>query len=116
MQFFRNAVLSGPISFLVLAFLRQAVRLACLFAAASAADWAAGDGFAAAIAEVAAAEKLAVVAGAAAASVPASDNRLRHKTVVAGEKRMICFLEECSHHRRAASQEYPWPVTGPMTR
>src|SRR5258706_13363555 len=34
MQFFRNAVLSAPTSFLVLASLRQAVRLAC-FAAAS---------------------------------------------------------------------------------
>jgi hypothetical protein len=45
MHSFRNAVLSAPISFLVFASFRQAVRLAC-FAAASLATWVA-DGVAA---------------------------------------------------------------------
>src|SRR5258708_39509236 len=48
MQFLRNAVFSAPTSFLDLASLRQAVRLACFAAASPVGGAAAGAGFAAA--------------------------------------------------------------------
>src|SRR5579863_8101329 len=43
MQLFRNEVFSAPTSFFVLAFLRQAVRFACLAASADAAEEAAEE-------------------------------------------------------------------------
>ena len=88
MQLFRKDVLSAPISFLDLASLRQAVRLACFFAAASLAAAAAGviaDGFAAAEASAAAADGAAIKTAAAA-------NTLRHTAVATLEIIRISFL------------------------
>jgi hypothetical protein len=97
MQFFRNAVLSAPTSFLALASLRHAVRLAC-FAAASlegaAADGAgdpAGGGAAAAAGAVAGAA--AAGCAGAAANTPLMGKRQRHAAVATVEKRMLISLE-----------------------
>ena len=84
MQVLRKEVLSAPTSFFALAFLRQAVRLAC-FAAASLGGAAAGvPGAAAAVAGVAAGASAGV--GGAANAVTA--DRLRTPAAARVEKRM----------------------------
>ena len=84
MQVLRKEVLSAPTSFFALAFLRQAVRLAC-FAAASLGGAAAGvPGAAAAVAGVAAGASAGV--GGAANAVTA--DKLRTTAAARVEKRM----------------------------
>jgi hypothetical protein len=84
MQVLRKEVLSAPTSFFALAFLRQAVRLAC-FAAASLGGAAAGvPGAAAAVAGVAAGASARV--GGAANAVTA--DKLRTTAAARVEKRM----------------------------
>jgi hypothetical protein len=84
MQVLRKEVLSAPTSFFALAFLRQAVRLAC-FAAASLGGVAAGvPGAAAAVAGVAAGASAGV--GGAANAVTA--DKLRTTAAARVEKRM----------------------------
>jgi hypothetical protein len=84
MQVLRKEVLSAPTSFFALAFLRQAVRLAC-FAAASLGGAAAGvSGAAAAVAGVAAGASAGV--GGAANAVTA--DKLRTTAAARVEKRM----------------------------
>ena len=84
MQVLRKEVLSAPTSFFALAFLRQAVRLAC-FAAASLGGAAAGvPGAAAAVAGVAAGASAEV--GGAANAVTA--DKLRTTAAARVEKRM----------------------------
>src|SRR5579863_942549 len=104
MQFFRNAVLSAPTSFLVFASLRQAVRLAC-FAAASPEGEAEGGGdvvFAAGGATVAGTAAPGVAApgtsapgaGGVAAKAPATGSRQRHTAAATVEKRMVISIED----------------------
>jgi hypothetical protein len=83
MQVLRKEVLSAPTSFFALAFLRQAVRLAC-FAAASLGGAAAGVPGAAAVAGVAAGASARV--GGAANAVTA--DKLRTTAAARVEKRM----------------------------
>jgi hypothetical protein len=116
MQLFRNAVLSAPTSFLVLASLRHAVRLAC-FAAASAEGGAEGGAVAAfaaggaltpaaggALAAAAAVPEVAVPGVAApgtsargaggAANAPPRGSRQRHTAAAKVEKRMVISIED----------------------
>src|SRR5882672_6753596 len=101
MQFFRNAVLSAPTSFLVLASLRQAVRLACFAAASPEGGAEAGTGavFAAggatvpgaAVPGAVAAGMSARAAGGAAIKAPAMGSRQRH-TAAASVENAWSFL------------------------
>jgi hypothetical protein len=75
MQFFRKVVFSAPTSFLDLASLRHAVRLACFAAASPKGGTPAGAG---AVVEVGAAGALG-----AAANPPAAGNRQRHSHAAA---------------------------------
>ena len=98
MQLFRNNALSAPISFFDLASLRQAVRLACFFAAASLVAVAAGvivDGFAAA--EIAGGAPAACADGAAVKAATAAKT-LRHTAVATVEK--IRIQLPCTRNRR----------------
>jgi hypothetical protein len=95
MQFFRNSVLSVPTSFLVLASLRHAVRLAC-FAAASAeggADAAFAAGGALALAAAVPGTSAAGADGAA-ANAPAAGSRQRHTAAATAEKRKVISIED----------------------
>jgi len=86
MQFFRNEVFSAPTSFLVLASLRQAVRLACL---AAASPEAAPEAAPEAVAEAGAATAGAAGAGGAAGASawpPAIAHRLRDKAAATAAK------------------------------
>src|SRR5258708_18929555 len=103
MQFFRNTVLSAPTSFLVLASLRHAVRLAC-FAAASpegGAEGGAGAVFAArgatlagvAAPGAAAPGTSARSAGGVAVNAPATESTQRHTAAATVERRMVISIE-----------------------
>src|SRR6266852_3708309 len=87
MQFFRNAVLSAPTSFLVLASLRQAVRLACFAAASPEGGAEAGMS--------------ARAAGGAAIKAPAMGSRQRHTAAASVEKRMVISPSQTQSHRQA---------------
>src|SRR6266851_1703616 len=120
MQFFRNAVFSAPTSFLVLASLRQAVRLAC-FTAASGEDGAEGGpaaGFAAggALAPAATVPEAAAPgaaapgtsargAGGASANAPAVVSRQRHTAAATVEKRMVISIEDSNAAGRRSSNQ-----------
>lgn len=86
-QVLRKEVLSAPISFLALASLRQAVRLACR-AAASLGGGAAGIPDAAGAAAGAVTAEASARCGGGAAANPATADRLRHTAAATIEKRM----------------------------
>src|SRR5260370_27109334 len=110
MQFFRNAVLSAPTSFLVVASLRRVVRLACLAAASPEGGAEAGTGavFAAggatapgtAAPGAVAAGMSARAAGGAAIKAPAMGSRQRHTAAASVEKRMVISPSQTQSHRQ----------------
>src|SRR6266404_6504733 len=110
MQFFRNAVLSAPTSFLVLASLRQAVRLACFAAASPEGGAEAGTGavFAAGGATVpgaaapgaVAAGMSARAAGGAAIKAPAMGSRQRHTAAASVENRWSFLHRQLQTNRK----------------
>src|SRR6267142_1112513 len=101
MQFFRNAVLSAPTSFLVLASLRQAVRLACFAAASPEGGAEAGTGAVFAAGGATVPGTAARAAGGAAIKAPAMGSRQRHTAAASVEKRMVISPSQTQSHRQA---------------
>ena len=97
MQASRNAALSAPTNFCVLAFLRHAVRLACRAAASPGfgAEGAPGEDFVAADALLAGVS--AGCAAGATAKPPATADRLRHTAAATFKKRALIQLKHSAH-------------------